>query len=100
MPLTGWQGGAIDLPIVLGSVLAAAAIGYVRRGRGSMLLLARVLLAAWCGALLGYLAYGWAWVPLDTSTDLPSWAICGVISLAGALLLVVAAPMRQRAHPR
>ena len=100
MPLTGWQGGAIDLPIVLGSVLAAAAIGYVWRGRGSTLLLARVLLAAWCGALLGYLAYGWAWVPLDTSTDLPSWAICGVISLAGALLLVVAAPMRQRAHPR
>jgi len=100
-PFTGWQGGAIDLPILMGSVLAAAAIGYAWRGRGSMLLLARVLLAAWCGALLGYLAYGWAWFPLDTWTGLPSWATCGVISLTGALLLVaLAVPIRQRARLR
>jgi hypothetical protein len=85
----------------LGSVLAATAIGYVWRRRESVLLLVRVLLAAWCGALLGYLAYGWAWLPFGAWIKLPSWATCGTTSLAGALLLVtLAATMRQRTDRR
>jgi beta-N-acetylhexosaminidase len=100
-PLAGWQGEVVDLPIVLGSVLAATAIGYVWRRRESVLLLVRVLLAAWCGALLGYLAYGWAWLPFGAWIKLPSWATCGTTSLAGALLLVtLAATMRQRTDRR
>jgi beta-N-acetylhexosaminidase len=97
----GWQGRAIDLPIVFGGVLVAAVIGYIWRGRGSALLLAQSLLAAWCGALFGYLAYGWAWIPFDTWIKLPPWATCGATSLVGALLLVAfAVPAYQRAHAR
>ena len=98
-PFAAWQGQAIDLPVVLGSMLVAAAMGYLWRGRGSTLALARVLLAAWCGALLGYLAHGWAWLPFDAWVKLPPWAISGIVSLAGALLLVIlTAPARKRAH--
>jgi hypothetical protein len=65
-----------------------------------MLALVRILLAAWCGALLGYLAYGWAWLPFDAWLKLPPWATCGLTSLAGALLLIVlASPTRRRARP-
>jgi beta-N-acetylhexosaminidase len=94
-PLAAWQGQARDLPIVLGSMLAAAVMGYSwigppRRGRGgATLALARAVLAAWCGALLGYLAYGWGGLPLQSWVRLPPWATCGAASLAGALLVVL-----------
>jgi len=98
-PVATWQGQAIDLPVVLGSMLVAAAMGYLWRGRGSTLALARVLLAAWCGVLVGYLAYGWGWFPPERWIDLPPWAACGGSSLAGALLLItLAAPVRRQSH--
>ncbi len=102
-PADAWQGQASDLPVVLGSMLAAAIMGYLwigdprQGGGGSILAMARALLAAWCGALFGYLAYGW--LPLQSWVKLPPWATCGVASLAGALLLVIlTASARRRAH--
>jgi len=64
-----------------------------------MLALARALLAAWCGALLGYLAYGTGRLPLQSWVKLPPWATCGLVSLAGALLLVILTPSA-RNRPR
>jgi beta-N-acetylhexosaminidase len=95
VPPDAWQGRATDLPIVLGSILAATLVGYLwiagpQQGRGhSALAMARALFAAWCGALFGYLAYGWGWLPLQSWVRLRPWATCGVASLAGALLLVI-----------
>lgn len=64
-----------------------------------MLIMARTLLAAWCGGLFGYLAYGWGWLPLQSWIRLPPWATCGLASLAGALLLLIlTTSARRRAY--
>ena len=45
-------------------------------------------LGAWVGGLLGYLAYGWQWLPLGQWLGWPTWASGGLLAFGGALVLV------------
>jgi hypothetical protein len=55
----------------------------------------RLTLAAWVGGLIGYLAYGWGWVPMGQWTGWPTWLNVGSLAFGGAMALIVAAQFRR-----
>ena len=50
---------------------------------------ARIALLAWIGAIVGYLAHGWGWVPIGRWVGGPAWLASGLLAFGGALALVV-----------
>ena len=79
-----WQGQPSDLwGLLVGSLLAAAAV-YLWQGRGvETPRLVRLLLLIWVGGLAGYLVYGFLWPPVGQWLD---WLSSTVLALAGAML--------------
>jgi hypothetical protein len=59
----------------------------------------RAFLAAWVGALLGYLVYGWAWASIARWLPLPSWAACAALAFLPALLAALLAGPHRLSSP-
>jgi beta-N-acetylhexosaminidase len=89
--LDAWQGRLTDLLGVLGGIAITSAIGYLWWGqRSGSPRQTRLVFAAWAGALIAYLAYGWGWIPVDQWVDWPTWLSGGLMALGGAFILVIA----------
>jgi hypothetical protein len=88
--LDRWSGRPADLPGMLGGTLLAVGIGYAwwghRKGTSRRV---RLVLAAWIGGLVGYLAYGWGWIPVGQWVNWPVWLAILLLAFLGASALVV-----------
>jgi beta-N-acetylhexosaminidase len=93
--LDAWKGRPPDLLGVLGGCLLAVAIGLLWWRRVATSRRVRLALAAWVGGLIGYLAYGWEWVPLGQWTGWPTWSNVGTLAFGGAMALIVVARFRR-----
>ena len=83
-----WQGRPPDLLGMLGGLALAAVVGYLWQGRAGAARRIRLALVAWVGALIGYLVYGWTWIPIGLWVDWPAWANGGVLAFGGAIVLI------------
>jgi hypothetical protein len=96
--LDSWTGQPADLPGVSGGILlgALAGLGLFRRRlrrqkqpeRRSGIL--RLVLAAWLGGALAYLAYGFLGEGVRRWFNGPAWSLAGLVGLVGAMALVAA----------
>ncbi|MBN1642507.1 MAG: hypothetical protein JXA09_14825 [Anaerolineae bacterium] len=95
--LDAWQGQPVELWIVVGSALAAGAarMGWTRSTAARPAL--RAFLAAWVGAMLGYLAYGWTWATVARWLPVPPSVGCAAFTLLPALLAAALAGPRRAA---
>jgi beta-N-acetylhexosaminidase len=92
-----WEGHPPDLGGVLGACLIAAGIGYLWRGRrAGASRRVRLALLAWVGGLIGYLAYGWKWIPVRQWIAWPTWIASGLLALGGAIVLIAGAEVVSR----
>ena len=88
--LDSWMGRPLDLLGVLGGALLAAGVGFLVWGRKEAApRQVRLALTAWVGGLIGYLAYGWGWIPVGRWLEGPAWLGAGLLALAGAALFLL-----------
>ena len=56
----------------------------------------QLALVAWTGGMVGYIAYGWTWIPTTRWAGWPTWVVGGLLALGGALLAVLASALLAR----
>jgi hypothetical protein len=81
-----WRGQPSDLLGMLGGIALALAVGFLWRRRMASRRWLQLALATWTGGLVGYMAYGWTWIPASAGSEWPGWALGGLLAFAGALL--------------
>jgi beta-N-acetylhexosaminidase len=94
--LDAWAGQPSDLLGVLGGILLGAlgGLGLFRRrlrrqGQEERRAgIVRLLLAAWLGGALAYLAYGFLGAGVRRWVNGPAWSSAGLVGLVGAMVLV------------
>jgi beta-N-acetylhexosaminidase len=87
--LDAWQGRPLDLLGMLGGTLLAFGAGTLWWNRADAARRAQLALAAWTGGLVGYLAYGWQWIPINEWAGWPTWVNGGLLALGGGVAFVL-----------
>jgi beta-N-acetylhexosaminidase len=87
--LDAWQGRPLDLLGALGGVLLALGASLLWWNRVDTPRKVRLVLAAWAGSAIGYLAFGWQWIPINHWARWPTWVNGGLLALGGGVLSVI-----------